>query len=184
MFNNEIKFEDKRNLPKVIALYGVYKDDQLLYIGVSWNLCLRFRTHHKLEAFYKEGANFIKWVIYEDIEKLYSDENELIVKLKPKLNVALNRRSSKRTLLSTLEKPVYKTPYKMLGKSLVEFVFELTWEFLDSSRNRNEALQKISTDTGITASWLQSFVRAKVAEPGIKKIETLYCYLTGKELEL
>lgn len=45
------------------------------------------------------------------------------------------------------------------------------------------SLAKISVDTEIPFHWLSNFHR-DIGNPGVNRIETLYAYLSGKQLEL
>lgn len=52
------------------------------------------------------------------------------------------------------------------------------------SRPAHITLKKIANDTGINHNWLKAFVLNRSPNPGVDTVETLYCYLAGKELEL
>lgn len=56
---------------------------------------------------------------------------------------------------------------------------------LDLLKNRSVKLtyQKIENDTAIPAGWLRMFARNKIPNPGVCQIQTLYEYLSKKQLE-
>jgi len=43
-------------------------------------------------------------------------------------------------------------------------------------------LRKISADTGLGEQWLSMLLRTPDVDPGVKKTQTLYEYLSGKPL--
>jgi hypothetical protein len=52
------------------------------------------------------------------------------------------------------------------------------------NRPRTLTYPKIYADTGITEAWLSDFVGDSNRDYGINKVELLYTYLTGTNLEL
>lgn len=51
-------------------------------------------------------------------------------------------------------------------------------------RPRTKTLDIIARDTGLAREWLINFGGEASHDPGVRKVETLYVYLTGKQLEL
>ncbi len=43
---------------------------------------------------------------------------------------------------------------------------------------------EIYGETKIQPSWLTAFASDRIPDPSVNKIETLYCFLTGSQLEL
>ena len=43
---------------------------------------------------------------------------------------------------------------------------------------------EISINTGIGVDWLNRFKADKIGDPGVNRIEALYCYLSGAVLNL
>jgi transcriptional regulator with XRE-family HTH domain len=56
--------------------------------------------------------------------------------------------------------------------------------YLARVRPRNITIEKIANVTGLSETWLKKFCAGQIEEPSVNKIETLYVYLTGKQLEL
>lgn len=51
-------------------------------------------------------------------------------------------------------------------------------------KNDERTLPEIFRATGIPFYWLKSFSSGKYANPSVNRVETLYRYLTGKDLEV
>lgn len=49
---------------------------------------------------------------------------------------------------------------------------------------RNVRLKQISSDTGLTKSWLSEFFNGNLKYPQIGKVEILYEYLSGSPLKV
>ena len=82
---------DKENLPNCAAIYFVSDSKgQVLYIGRTVNLVLRWREHHRfkqLKRFNRKDRVSISWMTCSnDINTLSNLENELIKLYKPPLN--------------------------------------------------------------------------------------------------
>jgi hypothetical protein len=60
-------------------------------------------------------------------------------------------------------------------------LLELTRELL-INRQRNCTYRKIQRDTGLSEYWLALFANSREHDPGVRKVETLYRYLTGQAL--
>lgn len=53
-----------------------------------------------------------------------------------------------------------------------------------SARDADLTFKQVSRFTGLTQSWLKHFDSNRSEAPAVDKIETLYRYLSGKELKL
>lgn len=60
-------------------------------------------------------------------------------------------------------------------------LLEVTRKLL-KNRPRTLTHQQINHDTRLSISWLNSFAHGREIDPGVRKVETLYCYLTGGKL--
>ncbi|BAY29741.1 hypothetical protein NIES2107_15850 [Nostoc carneum NIES-2107] len=77
---------EKGRLPNEPAIYFVWNDRRLLYIGKTASLCKRFMNHHRLANFVLAGENTrISWLL-ADAENLAAFECSLIEELEPELN--------------------------------------------------------------------------------------------------
>ena len=56
--------------------------------------------------------------------------------------------------------------------------------YLVQERPARIKLTRIARDTGLPLSWLSAFTRGEIDEPSVCRIECLYEYLTGKQLEI
>lgn len=57
----------------------------------------------------------------------------------------------------------------------------VTQELLEK---HDEDIFKIAVNTGLPYYWLRSFKTKRNKEPGVNKVEQLYTYLSGKQLEV
>ena len=51
-------------------------------------------------------------------------------------------------------------------------------------RQSHLPMQRIAQDVGVSEPWLHKMKAGGIPDPGVKKCEALYCYLTGRELKL
>jgi hypothetical protein len=51
-------------------------------------------------------------------------------------------------------------------------------------RPKELSFKRIAGETGLNMSWISHFSVCDYDDPGVKKVETLWRYLTGKELQL
>lgn len=56
--------------------------------------------------------------------------------------------------------------------------------FLLQTRPANLKLTQIAEATSIPIGWLKVFARGEIADPSVNRIETLYEYLCGAQIEL
>lgn len=52
------------------------------------------------------------------------------------------------------------------------------------NRPRTMTYEYIAEQTGLTFWWIQYFAKQKDKDPGVNKVETLYVFLSGRELDL
>lgn len=79
-----INVEDRKTLPQLEAIYLVWTDKELLYIGQTANIKSRFLSHHRLIEFLNCNAK-VAWFNAEDCDRL-EIEGSLIEIFAPKLN--------------------------------------------------------------------------------------------------
>lgn len=84
-----VVFLDYRTLPNIPACYLVIEDcDNVIYVGQSSTLALRWGSHHKLEQLKERNTNIkIAWIECKDTNLLPILERQLILHFKPELNV-------------------------------------------------------------------------------------------------
>lgn len=90
-WDGQITFLEREKLPKYPGVYGVYKDDSLIYIGSSRNLYLRWKagTHHTCKYYRGSESNVtLTWLQVEE-ERLREIERALILDLSPLVNRTL-----------------------------------------------------------------------------------------------
>lgn len=81
-----LPLEQKNNLPAIPAIYLVYQQDKLFYVGKTKNLKARWLNHHRLIQFLKAGEGvYIAWFPC-DQEQLEVMEDAFIELLDPELN--------------------------------------------------------------------------------------------------
>lgn len=77
---------DRSKLPQEAAIYFVWNEEQLLYIGKTDNLCNRFSNHPKLSDFMLAGVESkVSW-LPATVENLSAFEHSLIEESAPQLN--------------------------------------------------------------------------------------------------
>lgn len=81
-----LPLEERNNLPTTPAVYLVYQEDKLLYIGKTKNLKSRWLGHHRLIQFIEAGSGvYIAWFPCSE-EQLGAMEDAFIELLDPELN--------------------------------------------------------------------------------------------------
>ncbi len=86
---NSISFEQKRQLPRVSAIYFVLDScEGILYVGETQSLFFRFLSHSHNLHFKKWKASAIKWMCAQELTSKNRKhlERALIKKLLPPLN--------------------------------------------------------------------------------------------------
>lgn len=53
-----------------------------------------------------------------------------------------------------------------------------------AARPRVLTYEVIAEECGVSARWVQQFAADTIADPGVAKVEALYTFLTGKELDI
>ena len=51
-------------------------------------------------------------------------------------------------------------------------------------RRSEQSTTDISVATGIAVDWLNRFRGNRIDDPGVNRVEVLYCYLSGKQLRV
>jgi hypothetical protein len=67
------KMTDRSKLPELEAIYLVWTNERLLYIGQAVNLKKRFKQHHRLADFFEHEAK-ISWFPAQELDKLEIEE--------------------------------------------------------------------------------------------------------------
>lgn len=67
----------------------------------------------------------------------------------------------------------------MLPSRLRDRTLELVQE-----RHKSLTYKTISEQTGLKEAWVEAFAQERIANPGVRYVETLYIYLTRQALEL
>ena len=130
-----LPLEERNNLPTTPAVYLVYQEDKLLYIGKTKNLKSRWLGHHRLVQFVEAGSGvYIAWFPCDE-EQLEAMEDAFIELLDPELNgeplLGTNQRSRVISFrfshieiqaLSTLQKPDDKSLNQTAARLLRELL--------------------------------------------------------------
>lgn len=84
-----LDFDHKSLLPSVSAIYIVFNESEILYVGQTKNLTSRWKSHHLLKSIREineEQSVSIAWINYEQKNLLTSLEKLLIEGLQPRFN--------------------------------------------------------------------------------------------------
>ncbi|MDJ0650495.1 MAG: GIY-YIG nuclease family protein [Xenococcaceae cyanobacterium MO_188.B19] len=84
-----LDFDHKSLLPSVSAIYIVFNESEILYVGQTKNLTSRWKSHHLLKSIREindKQSVSIAWINYEQENLLTSLEKLLIEGLEPRLN--------------------------------------------------------------------------------------------------
>lgn len=65
---------------------------------------------------------------------------------------------------------------------MTSMLLKATLELL--SQTSRESWPALATEIGCTYTWLVQLENGKIKEPGINKVERLYCHLSGKSFEV
>lgn len=168
-----ISYNDLNNLPDISAVYIVFVDDKILYVGSTIRLRTRFRGHHKKE-FFKGNDVFIEYIPCE-VHQLGPLENQKIRDLSPTLNSYTNRRKARAISVPTLGKPFYP-----LGQNDETSLRDKTIYLLNSQRDKS--LRQIAKDLDLSYEWVCLFSRGKSINPGVNTVQKLYEYLNKAKL--
>lgn len=127
-----LPLEDKNNLPAISAIYIVYQQDKLLYVGKTSNLKNRWLSHHRLVQFLQAGSDvYIAWFPC-DIEQLDTVEDTFIELLEPEFN---GQKVIGQTLATFwVDKQNWKS-FKELCRSQGTTASEVLREFVESVAN-------------------------------------------------
>lgn len=177
-FEYEMPLSKADELPPSVALYGVFVNDKIQYIGTSTCLRRRFKLHIRNNKF--EEISVIKWNEYGDTEgeKLSKDEREAIAELKPPMN-KVNQGAAKK-----------RKKWPMYGKKardrsvLHQATYDLLWSKIEASISKLHVLETIALKTGLSYSWLEKFAQDNGGSPAVERLEILYVHLAGKKLEI
>lgn len=183
MFDDEVLIKDLSNLPEDIGLYGVFKGNNCIYIGISWNLKRRFYRHNKINEFYEHGAEVVKYKIFSDIALLHDTEFKILKEKKPILNILIRRQAIRRP--GGNEIPSYgKVHWKECECTceIHKIVFDLTWEYILSGKTKLLSIQELSKATGLGTHWLEKFIANPNLNASVNRVETLFTYFTGQNL--
>jgi len=82
-----VRFAQRKHLPRVSGIYLLVRDDEVIYVGKSSNLRVRWQNHHK-EAQIKDPENVEIFYFFADNQMLDSIESALIGWFNPDLNVS------------------------------------------------------------------------------------------------
>ena len=179
-FAHTMPLSQAADLPPAIALYGVYTNGKLVYIGTSTCLRRRFKLHISKEKF--ESNSVIKWNEYQDNqgEKMNSDEREAISELKPPLNKIKQGAPRVRKTWNT----------SLYGKKardrsvLHQATYDLLWAKIESSISKLHVLDTLAKQTGLSYSWLEKFAQDNGGSPAVERLELLYVNLSGNQLKI
>lgn len=83
-----VPFEDRRHIPHESAVYFVIDSaDEVIYVGKSVDIRVRWKTHHLLPLLAKGAGLRIAWLVPERAGRLEEIESEMIRSIRPTLNV-------------------------------------------------------------------------------------------------
>lgn len=184
-FDRSCPYDERRNLPPVNALYAVYSDENILYVGTAFGLRRRFRKHTKAGEFARNNATHICWNEYTNLqgEKLEQDEKQAIEHYKPLLNKNSGGRSTQLIVSPAILNGKDVSKGKQRSK-LHQATFELLWQYIKKSLGKTQALDQLSAETGLSYAWLDHLARDLGGSPSVDRIERLYEFLTGEQLKV
>lgn len=55
---------------------------------------------------------------------------------------------------------------------------------LVTNRPRDLTYEVIAEATGLDADWINAFRNGRIKDPGVSKVEKLYTFLSGRELDI
>jgi hypothetical protein len=184
-FSRTCPYNERDRLPPVNALYAVYSNETVLYIGTAFGLRRRFRKHTKASEFMKNNVTHVCWNEYKDTQgaQLEQDERFAIELFRPALNRNLGGRSTK---LSTSPAVLHgkDTSTNSNRSRLHQATFELLWKRIKASLGKTQALDQIAAETGLSYAWLDHLARDLGGSPSVDRIERLYEFLSGEQLKV
>jgi excinuclease UvrABC nuclease subunit len=76
-------------MPREQGIYHLFKDDELVYIGMSKNICNRLLDHLRDE---KKDFNYCLWFVIKEktVDEIFQIEKRMIKYWKPKYNQTHN----------------------------------------------------------------------------------------------
>jgi len=102
-----MKKADLTNALKPVTLYRMYRDQELLYIGITFNFINRFNAHRKDKEWWLE-VNRIETEHFETRERALNAEQAAIRAEKPRYNVVHNKGNVEPETILNLDKIVHK----------------------------------------------------------------------------
>lgn len=104
-----LPLEERNNLPAIPAVYLVYQEDKLLYVGKTKNLKSRWLGHHRLVQFVEAGSGvYIAWFPCSE-EQLGTMEDAFIELLDPEFNGESLLGTNKRLATFRIDKEEWKS---------------------------------------------------------------------------
>lgn len=181
MFDNFAKFEYK-DLPNTNALYGIFKDDILLYIGSTFGLRTRMSVHFSDERF--QEADKICYKLYDNysIHTLKHDELSAIRREKPLFNKGMNGRTLKRNRVWFEKYRYYEN--RLLLDTQIREAFDALWKHIEFSNSKINTIRKIADELDISFSKLYDFSKGYHKNFSPELIVKVYKYLIDKEVEI
>lgn len=109
-----LAISERKKLPNIAACYLVLENENVIYVGQSTNLVLRWLNHHKFKKFNERAKDIrIAWLECADSSLLKQIEIALIHWFDPELN-SVNRKKSQ--ALITIKQSKRNLPRTRKGK--------------------------------------------------------------------
>jgi excinuclease UvrABC nuclease subunit len=114
-------YSQKRKLPMISAVYIIICEYDIVYIGKSLNLFMRFRAHDKVHNLLELYGDFeIAWIECE-ADRLVELEKRLVSHFKPPLNQHL-KNSIDRTILLSEQKQEVRNAIGLIQEGLMKLI--------------------------------------------------------------
>jgi hypothetical protein len=185
-FDGCVEFDQIGNLPDIHAMYFVLSNKRLLYVGVSFVLRTRLKSHKNSKLFYYFNPTHVKWIEYSksQAKKLSCDEKIFVEKFKPPLNKASGGCCTRRVTSQVGRRNVLRCKSKTF-----EIVYNLIWNEIEDSLSKMFVINEISRITEVPKSNIHSISNGgtslldKIEDLKFETFLKLYIYFKIKNLK-
>lgn len=164
---HRIKYEDRKLLPNLTAVYVVRSATEVLYVGSTWTLRERMLKHNKKKDFVALGACLVEWLEVSD-EVLGDEERRLVRSLMPTLNSNASRPKKRKPVQAVCKVPQITSLRDETRTLLASYM---------AGKAVDKTLTVLAEEMQVSVNWIKLFVGGKIANPGVNTIETLNVYL-------
>ena len=173
-YDGAMAFSELNKLPNIHAVYVIFANETVLYVGIAYCLRHRIMQHKYNKLMIKHGANCVRWIKNSESNCLLKTQEMYLIKtLKPKLNKTAGSEGN----LSICSYSSKRNTNYENKNTYYDVVYNLVWDVIEKSPSKVYGLNSIVDGTGLSYSWLYIFSRGLITNAKITKLDLIYSYL-------